>query len=111
MGGNTLSTESKTGNKFHKYMLRKYGTQLFIRDNIDEFMDTVDTCGLITSNHSSNRVNGVWHNRLCSDCGKHGHSKGQNACLKEQARKAEKANNNIATRHKRKLEEREALGK
>jgi hypothetical protein len=112
VGGKTLDTKSKHGNKFWKYFLRKYSLQLMDPDDAPEWLRDFDCCGLVTKNHVSNRSNGAWAERTCDDCRgidgstKHGHSAGQRLCPVQIVKEKNRFFND---RRKRKLEEMRVL--
>ena len=82
-GGNILDNESKHGNIHWKYLLRDFSVKLMVPDEVKAGLKDADTCGLVTSNHVSNRTNGAWANRTCKDCKQKGHSSGQFKCGKK----------------------------
>ena len=106
-GGNILSNTSKHGNINWKYLLRNYSVKLLTPDEVDESLRESDTCGLVTSNHVSNRSNGNFAKRKCGACGEKGHSRGQKKCNIE-GTKTQSVTKNII-RVKRKREEMRAL--
>ena len=84
VGGTTLSTTRLQGNKFWKYLIRKYSMQLLEPDLVPPHMETLfRNSELVTENHVSKRD---FSEITCSNCkkaegsGKHGHNRRMNVC-------------------------------
>lgn len=83
VGGTTLSTERLSGNKFWKYLVWKYGSQLLHVDEVPDYMKEVTKSGnLVTENHVSKHRDTI----TCSACHAadgskhHGHDKQNLKC-------------------------------
>jgi hypothetical protein len=105
VGGNQQSLTTLTGNKFWKYLVWKYVTQLMEPDVVPDYLEAHDE--LVSSKHNTTR-----DSRTCSYCESefgtknHGHSSNEIACV------GYKSNASAAKRQRteRKIKEARALG-